>query len=351
MMAKRLVSSPSLSTRQYLSIGQAVILILLAAGFVFQANDSRRATKQHRADQDELRPKQSAKLVKAEISKPVTIESRGSSNSLFNNAFAEMYKKVTEGSFSRIGKEQNEDDLNNISGSLKRHSFNVSQWTRKTSGGLEDEDRSLVGELYYNATSLFEFGLGESTYIAAETNVPRYTGVDSDPHWVAKAREGATAPPTLNLDAWEGQEIARKGAHFRFHFADIGPTGRWGYPIPIRKGDPVHKGLRANFNIFNYQFAALQVESKPFDVYMVDGRYRTACAILCFLHAMCTGGDLTQIKVAVHDKNRPERGYDTLLSIADVTRETRKLWILELKPNISEKELYEIWKQNAYNKV
>jgi len=93
---------------------------------------------------------------------------------------------------------------------LPRRKFDLASWQQKTSGGLKDDDRQLLGELYYHADSVFEFGLGESTYIAAATGVPRYAGVDSDPEWVAIARKNA------RMD------------HFRFYFADIGNTKEWG---------------------------------------------------------------------------------------------------------------------------
>ena len=43
---------------------------------------------------------------------------------------------------------------------------------------------------------------------------------------------------------------------------------------------------------FNYQIASLIVERQPFDMYLVDGRYRVACACLSLLHAMSRGGDM-----------------------------------------------------------
>lgn len=78
---------------------------------------------------------------------------------------------------------------------------------------MDDADRLTLGDLYYNANSVFEYGLGESTLIAAHTGVPRYAGIDSDAEWVAQARKNS------KLD------------HFRFNFADIGAIQAWGNPI------------------------------------------------------------------------------------------------------------------------
>ena len=86
--------------------------------------------------------------------------------------------------------------------STNRTKFSLEGWN-ETNGGLDDADRITLGELYYNAESVFEFGLGESTLIAASTGVPRYSGIDSDPVWIAQARADS------------------KKDHFRFNFGDI----------------------------------------------------------------------------------------------------------------------------------
>ena len=89
------------------------------------------------------------------------------------------------------------DSLDNTSRRKKYH-LNAMP---KGNGGLADSDRILLGDIYYNSTSVFgkrnvgtlvsqwyssimtlnkrcssEFGLGESTQIAAYVGVPRYTG-------------------------------------------------------------------------------------------------------------------------------------------------------------------------------
>ena len=68
--------------------------------------------------------------------------------------------------------------------------FDLDQWKeRKTSGGLDDKDRKMLVKYYGSANSVFEWGLGESTYMAGYFNVPRYAGIDSDAEWVSKARD------------------------------------------------------------------------------------------------------------------------------------------------------------------
>ena len=60
-----------------------------------------------------------------------------------------------------------------------------------------------LGDLYFNTKYVFEYGLEESTLIAAHTCLPRYAGVDNDVFWVAQARNNS------------------KFDYFCFNFADV----------------------------------------------------------------------------------------------------------------------------------
>ena len=172
------------------------------------------------------------------------------SSSLFDEAAQHLFEIATSST------------TNTLSSVSERKEFpiDVKEWKAMkltTAGGLSDNDRIALGKIYGTANSIFEYGLGESTSIAAYVGVPRYSGVDSDPHYVSQAR-------TLAPD------------YFRFYFADIGPTQDWGHPT--------NKKLRKNK--FNYQVSSLLSEkNKPFDVYMIDGRYRLPCVLISLLHA------------------------------------------------------------------
>lgn len=149
--------------------------------------------------------------------------------------------------------------------------FNLVEWGKKTAGGLMDQDRLYLAKLYGQAESVFEYGLGESTYIADHVGVRRYAGIDSDPVWVGLAR-------------------ANVSSHFRFYLADIGETKRWGFPE-----DNLTK------SVFQYQMGPLVSEPEAFDVYMVDGRWRFACMMAAFLHASAHGAPHTKTTVLLHD--------------------------------------------------
>jgi hypothetical protein len=200
-----------------------------------------------------------------------------------------------------------------------RKEFTLSSWNRG-SGGLDDSDRMLLGELYYNANSVFEFGLGESTKIAAYVGVPRYAGVDSDAVWVKKARGDS------------------KMDHFRFTFADIGDTVEFGNP----KNDKLQKIP------YNYQIAPLIVEMDAFDVYLVDGRYRVSSACVSMLHAMRHGGNMSKVMVAIHDNHRET--YQQFNKVADVVKKSNKLSVFRLKQDITEDDIFKVWEKNTWDR-
>jgi len=231
--------------------------------------------------------------------------------------------------FDFVSKQLYEKAIAPVNGD-NRNRFVLDDNWKRGNGGLDDDDRKTIGNLYYKASSVFEFGMGESTLIAATVKVPRYAGVDSDAVWVAKAREAA---------------IANGMDHFRYYFSDIGETKYWGFPTKPELAK----------NEYDYQVSALMAEKQAFDVYLVDGRYRVACACLSFLHAIKHRGvDLaSQVRVGIHDNDQNEkdgtynRHYEIFQEVADAEIQNTKLWVYKLKtnrPNI-EQELYDLWER------
>ena len=162
---------------------------------------------------------------------------------------------------------------------------------------------------------------GESTFIAAHVNVPRYAGVDADADWVVKTRE-----------------IVKYRPHFRFHFSDIGRTRAFSFPTKSH-----------NKNFYNYQIESLMAELEPFDFYLIDGRYRVACAIMSFLHAMKYGADMTKVRVGIHDNDKVRRGYHVMKRLANVRIERKKLWVYELMKNTTEDDLFNLYHEIKFN--
>ena len=220
------------------------------------------------------------------------------------------------------------------------HKFDVNAWEYRTSGGLRDLDRILLAELYGTAHSVFEYGLGESTYIANAMEVPRYAGIDSDAVWVTMVRQNVSD-------------------HFRFYFADIGNTKIWGHPT-----DPTLAK-----NTLHYQLMPLIVEDQPFDVYMSDGRWRIPCMMASFLHASARGANPADTIVLLHDCFIPEHwdsktiganfpkkindrpDYHSADHLVDLVRHSgNRLCAYQRKPTTTDLDLYEFWQAN-YNMI
>lgn len=227
-------------------------------------------------------------------------------------------------SFDQIVDTESEKALKiNANAQANRNKFDIDFWEQRseltTTGGLRREDRILLASIYSNATSVFEFGLGESTYLANHLGVPRYAGIDSDAVWVTGVRD-------------------KVSPHFRFYFADVGKTREW--------GRPVEGSLKKN--VWDYQLAPLHSEPLPFDVYLVDGRWRMACALASFLHASARGAPHEQTKVLIHDcKTKPiqREAYNRGDHLLDLLQHSgHALCVFQRKPTTTDEALLELWK-------
>lgn len=158
-----------------------------------------------------------------------------------------------------------------------------------STGGLNDFDRQLLSQMYYESDSVFEFGVGESTKIAVYTGVPRYTGVDGSDEWL---RTVSAASPS----------------HYRFHWSDIGATGQWSMP----------QDASASPKWPFYSIGALASEHEAFDVYVVDGRFRVACVCAAFLHAASHDKAPSEFRVAIHDFKLRHEHYADVLAVGSV---------------------------------
>lgn len=218
-------------------------------------------------------------------------------------------------------------------------------------GGLCDADRSVLAVLYSAARRVFEYGLGESTKLAAEMGVPRYHGVDSDAAWVSNVQ--SEAPKT----------------GYNFTFQNIGPTREW--------GNPVNCTPRPSFE--TYSKTPFETGAQSYDMYFIDGRFRVACTAQAFLHASSGGSDNDAPVVVVHDfgppQNRRLDEYKDILTIADivggccldspanstvrigsnnvetssVTNSAAALVVLKRKPSVTDKDIESVYNQYKYD--
>jgi hypothetical protein len=223
----------------------------------------------------------------------------------FDKAAVLAFKDITKEKEAKIAQDNRQD-------------FVLSTWDKRTKGGLLDEDRQMVANIYRQADSVFEYGLGESTYIADHVGVPKYAGIDSDAVWVDQAR-------------------AKVSPHFRFYYGDIGTTGAWGKP----------ENPRLAKNAWQYQVAPLQAEPEPFDVYMVDGRYRVSLVMLCLLHASARGADPEHTIILMHDCERISyQKNDDILDL--VNKSGAKLCVYKRKNTTTDEMLLERYGRSMY---
>ena len=113
------------------------------------------------------------------------------------------------------------------------------------------KERRFVVAQYEAARTILEYGSGGSTVLAAKLG-RRVFSVESDKVWAARLSDHLAA-------------ISDKA---RVHYADIGPTGTWGFPARARDFRKFHS-------------YALSVWDRPDfqdpDLVLIDGRFRAAC--------------------------------------------------------------------------
>jgi hypothetical protein len=266
---------------------------------------------------------------------PIVVKERASDAAAFDNVAATMTAATTVTTtlpamtgFSQIVATAYKRCLVETKSDQPRNLVDLQEWHKNGmagTGGLDDMDRKLLSLLYHEASSVFEYGLGESTYIANHVGVERYAGIDSDPVWVGMARD-------------------KVSPHFRFYLGDIGPTVAWGYP---------EGSARLPKQVLDYQLQPLIVEPKPFDVYMVDGRWRLPCMIASFLHASARGGDPAKTIVCIHDCMPLKKASlgraiyhkaDDLLEM--VNHSKNRLCVYQRKPGTTDEQLRDFWLEN-----
>lgn len=221
-----------------------------------------------------------------------------------------------------------------IDESVTRRAFNetharLTSHYKRTGGGLNDYDRHELQAMYSKATSVCEWGVGESTTIASYMGLPRYTGIDSSVDWL---------------------NIVQKQAprHFRFVWSDVGPIASW--------GTPSDDATRMKWPF--YAFGAIAAED-AFDFYFVDGRFRVACACIAFLHASHYHN--SKAVVGIHDFKQRSRQYGAVLRFAhrvggfDPSRADRgpsaNLILLQRNPGVQDSEILQVFYEHSKDKT
>ena len=108
-----------------------------------------------------------------------------------------------------------------------------------------------------------EYGTGGSTYLAAKLGV-NFIAVESDPHFLKSLRKKIV------------RDGFAKASGQTYHYANIGLTGYWGYPL--RSWRASAKRLERFRRYSDPPPECFEGGTLP-DLVLVDGRFRVACAL------------------------------------------------------------------------
>merc|ERR1711964_861016 len=159
------------------------------------------------------------------------------------------------------------------------------------------------------STNYFEFGSGGSTERAvSRQNIRKIHVVENDMKWVSTLR----ARPDISA--------AENAGRLRFSALDFGPVGLNAYPLAksplaMRKWPAYSEQIKL--------FAAT-----PWDLVLVDGRFRVACA----LKTLQTITNPVRTKVLIHDYER--LGYHVVENFSTPIQREGRLVVLQKKAHV-----------------
>jgi len=126
---------------------------------------------------------------------------------------------------------------------------------------LPDAEAAHLRAAYEGAAAILEYGSGGSTVLASEMPGKRVWSVESDEAWAGMMRGWFDANPPAN------------GTQVEVIWADIGPTKAWGHP----------QGKSGYLRFPRYPLGVWERGDITPDLVLVDGRFRTGCALAASL--------------------------------------------------------------------
>lgn len=129
---------------------------------------------------------------------------------------------------------------------------------------LPEDEAAHLRQAYERADVILEYGSGGSTVMAAEMPGKRLFSVESDKKWAQMMRD------------WFVQNPPAQDSVVEVIWSDIGPTKAWGYP---RDTSGAHRYARYPLHVWDHP------EFVQPDVVLVDGRFRTGCAMAAALRS------------------------------------------------------------------
>lgn len=172
-------------------------------------------------------------------------------------------------------------------------------------------ERILFNQYLNGTRSFIEFGGGATTILACrQPSIRRIVTIATDQSFLG------------NLTA-DKNSCLYQNPRFIPHFVDIGPTGRFGFPLV---NDTV------KWKDYSYSLKDFEV-FKP-DFIFIDGRFRVACTLLALLLFQDP-----QVKIVIHDFYSRKQYY-IILRFATIVDCVDNLVILQKRP-IMDVELLE----------
>nr|WP_241262850.1 tetratricopeptide repeat protein [Parahaliea mediterranea] len=165
------------------------------------------------------------------------------------------------------------------------------------------------------ATSYFEYGSGGSTVWAVERGLT-VRGVESDHQWVGALKERLGEPCQVDV-------------------VDIGPTKEWGFPISME-----HQERFPDYSL------AIDRHDANFDLILVDGRFRVACAMSAIRHCLARNAPVDTTRIFIHDFwNRPQ--YHVVLNFLEPLQQCESAGVFRIKPDVKLEQVDQTWREYA----
>ena len=183
---------------------------------------------------------------------------------------------------------------------------------------LTEKERVFFTLLLKKSKKYLEFGMGGSTLLAYVTpNIEKIISIDSDYNWIQSIKS------FKNLKNDEGKRII-------LNYIDVGEVGNWGFP------------KKKNSKISNYSKQIFKKYENDYDLVLIDGISRVACALQVILNCK------SDIKILIHDFNyRPY--YHILYKYLDIIYAIDAFALFSIKDDIDLNEIkqdYEKYKMD-----
>lgn len=169
-------------------------------------------------------------------------------------------------------------------------------------------EQKLFKKALKNASKYFEFGSGGSSVWAAQHDLTVY-GVESDANWVHMIKE--ELDEKCQIDA-----------------VDIGPTGAWGYPLDYKN--------QASFPRYSQ---AIFKHDQPFDLILVDGRFRVACALASVQYVLTHHPKPRAARIFIHDFWNRLSSYATVLEYLEPVAQAESAGLFRVKSELNLEQL------------